>query len=60
VVADLDPEIAFAFKFAKGLTPEQLERLRRKNWVGDKATSASSTRPRRPTTRSIASTASPT
>ena len=37
VVSDLDPEIAFAFKFAKAITPEQLERLRRKKWVGDKA-----------------------
>ena len=37
VVSDLDPEIAFAFKFTKGITPEQLDRLRRKNWVGDKA-----------------------
>lgn len=37
VVSDLDPEIAFAFKFAKGLTAEQLDRLRRKTWVGDKA-----------------------
>lgn len=36
VVGDLDPEIAFAFRFAKGLTSEQLERLRRKKWVGDK------------------------
>jgi DNA adenine methylase len=36
VVSDLDPEIAFAFKFAKNITPEQLERLRRKKWVGDK------------------------
>ena len=36
VVSDLDPEIAFAFKFAKNLTAEQLERLRRKKWVGDK------------------------
>ena len=37
VVSDLAPEIAFAFKFAKGITPEQLDRLRRKKWVGDKA-----------------------
>jgi len=37
VVSDLDPEIAFAFKFAKNVTPEQLERLRRMKWVGDKA-----------------------
>ncbi|MCA9560862.1 MAG: DNA adenine methylase, partial [Myxococcales bacterium] len=37
VVSDLDPEIAFAFRFAKGVTPEQLDRLRRKKWVGDKA-----------------------
>jgi len=36
VVSDLDPEIAFAFKFAKSITPDQLERLRRKKWVGDK------------------------
>ena len=37
VLSDLDPEIAFAFKFAKHITPEQIERLRRKRWVGDKA-----------------------
>src|SRR5690606_24752231 len=37
VVGDLDPEIAFAFRFAKNLTAEQLDRLRRKKWVGDKA-----------------------
>ena len=36
VVSDLDPEIAFAFKFAKSITADQLERLRRKKWVGDK------------------------
>lgn len=36
VVADLDPEIAFAFKFTKAITAEQLDRLRRKKWVGDK------------------------
>ena len=36
VVSNLDPEIAFAFKFAEGLTAEQLDRLRRKKWVGDK------------------------
>lgn len=36
VVSDLDPEIAFAFKFAKGITPEKIERLRRKKWIGDK------------------------
>jgi site-specific DNA-adenine methylase len=36
VVSDLDPEIAFAFKFAKSITVDQLERLRRKKWVGDK------------------------
>ena len=37
VVADLDPEIAFAFKFTKSITADQLDRLRRKKWVGDKA-----------------------
>ncbi len=36
VVSDLDPEIAFAFRFSKKVTPEQLERLRRKKWVGEK------------------------
>jgi len=36
VVSDLDPEIAFAFKFAKGVTQEQLEILKAKKWVGDK------------------------
>jgi DNA adenine methylase len=36
VVADLDPEIAFAFKFTKAITAAQLDRLRRKKWVGDK------------------------
>ena len=28
IVSDLDPDIAFAFKFAKSATPEELERLR--------------------------------
>jgi len=37
VVSDLDPEIAFAFKFALGVTQEQLEILKAKKWVGDKA-----------------------
>jgi len=36
VVSDLDPEIAFAFKFAKNATAAQLERLRRMKCVGDK------------------------
>ncbi|MEK7383360.1 MAG: DNA adenine methylase, partial [Elusimicrobiota bacterium] len=36
VVSDLDPEIAFAFKFAKSITADQLQRLRRKKWIGDK------------------------
>lgn len=35
VLADVDPDIAFAFKFVKQLTPEKLARLRRKSWVGD-------------------------
>lgn len=35
-VSDLDPEIAFAFKFVKNITADQLDRLRRKKWVGDK------------------------
>ncbi len=35
VLADRDPDIAFAFRFVKGLTPKKLERLRRKSWVGD-------------------------
>lgn len=37
VVSDLDPEIAFAFRFARDVTDAQLEQLRRKKWVGDKA-----------------------
>jgi site-specific DNA-adenine methylase len=35
VLADRDPDIAFAFRFVKGLTPKKLERLKRKSWVGD-------------------------
>lgn len=35
VLADRDPDIAFAFRFVKGLTPAKLVRLRRKSWVGD-------------------------
>jgi DNA adenine methylase len=35
VLADRDPEIAFAFRFVKGLTPAKLARLKRKSWVGD-------------------------
>lgn len=37
VVSDLDPEIAFAFRFARDVTEAQLEQLRRKKWIGDKA-----------------------
>ncbi len=36
VVNDADPEIAFAFRFARDLTRAQLEQLRRKSWVGDR------------------------
>jgi len=36
VVSDLDPEIAFAFRFARDVTDGQLARLREKKWVGDK------------------------
>jgi DNA adenine methylase len=35
VLADRDPDIAFAFRFVKGLTPAKLARLERKSWVGD-------------------------
>ncbi|HYM97507.1 MAG TPA: DNA adenine methylase, partial [Candidatus Sulfotelmatobacter sp.] len=35
VLADRDPDIAFAFRFVKGLTPTKLARLKRKSWVGD-------------------------
>lgn len=35
VLADRDPDIAFAFRFVKGLTPAKLARLKRKSWVGD-------------------------
>ncbi|MBI3184709.1 MAG: DNA adenine methylase, partial [Myxococcales bacterium] len=35
VLADRDPEIAFAFRFVKGLTPKKLDRLKRRSWVGD-------------------------
>ena len=37
VVADLDPDIAHAFRFAKTATAAQIERLRAMKWVGDKA-----------------------
>ena len=61
VVSDLDPEIAFAFKFAKNVTPEQLERLRRKKWVGDKDALPQARTSRRARRRPRArSTASPT
>ncbi|MHB1845771.1 MAG: DNA adenine methylase, partial [Deltaproteobacteria bacterium] len=36
VVNDADPEIAFAFRFARDLTRARLEQLRRKSWVGDR------------------------
>lgn len=35
VLADSDPDIAFAFRFVKGLTPAKLKRLKRKSWIGD-------------------------
>ncbi len=35
VIADRDPDIAFAFRFVKNLTPAKLARLKRKSWVGD-------------------------
>ncbi|MBI3184627.1 MAG: DNA adenine methylase [Myxococcales bacterium] len=35
VLADRDPEIAFAFRFVKNLTPAKLARLKRRSWVGD-------------------------
>lgn len=35
VLADRDPDIAFAFRFVKGLTPKKLDRLKRRSWVGD-------------------------
>jgi len=37
VLSDLDPEIAHAFRFAKGITADKIDRLRQKKWVGDKA-----------------------
>lgn len=36
VVSDFDKEIAFAFKFVRDVTDEQIDQLRRKKWVGDK------------------------
>ena len=36
VLNDLDPDIAFAFRFARDLSKAQLEQLRRKSWVGDR------------------------
>jgi DNA adenine methylase len=36
VINDLDPEIAFAFKFAKNITADQIKALRTKKWVGDR------------------------
>ena len=38
VINDADVEITQAFKLIKALTPEKLERLRRMQWSGDKAT----------------------
>jgi DNA adenine methylase len=33
VLSDKDREIAFAFRFLRDMTPEQYERLKRKNWT---------------------------
>lgn len=33
VLNDKDAEIAFAFRFLANMTPEQLEKLKRKNWI---------------------------
>lgn len=35
VLADRDPDIAFAFRFVKGLTPAKLASLKRRSWTGD-------------------------
>ena len=35
VLADRDPDIAFAFRFVKNITPAKLATLKRKSWVGD-------------------------
>ena len=37
VIADIDPEIVFAFKFLKNLTKEKLEALKRFDWVNTQA-----------------------
>ncbi len=37
VLNDIDPDIAAALRFTKGLTAEQLGRLRRRKWQGDRA-----------------------
>lgn len=38
VLSDKDSGIAFAFKFLRDMTPQQWQRLRKKNWVKHKAT----------------------
>jgi DNA adenine methylase len=38
VINDYDPEIAGAYRLIRGLTPEKLAKLRKKPWIGDKAT----------------------
>ncbi|MEK7860112.1 MAG: DNA adenine methylase, partial [Chloroflexota bacterium] len=35
VLADRDPDIAFAFRFVKNLTASKLDRLKRRSWTGD-------------------------
>jgi len=35
VLADRDPDIAFAFRFVKSLTSAKLATLKRKSWIGD-------------------------
>jgi DNA adenine methylase len=38
VINDFDEEIAGAYRMIRALTPEKLSKLRKKPWVGDKAT----------------------
>ncbi len=36
MLADVDPEIAFAFRFVRDCTDHQIQRLRRMSWVGSR------------------------
>ncbi len=37
VLSDVDPDIAFAFRFVRDITPGQLANLRRMSWIGSRS-----------------------